>query len=1200
MSNQNYHRRRKLRTGIFSSFLALLLIITSFVPLSAAYGDTLAQTAYNDWQIAGGGYTGNAPENKTTVSGDGMIRVQKNVVPTDTENDFQVYLSLDFLKKKVVTYESITSMLELNGYYCGGTGNGFPHSNDDVRLGNGTLNNYVQGSEKPIVFSDTAPTFTLQIWHNETLIAEPKLQLVVPNSVLYLKVGDKYIALENIQLQGGQVYIGGVTPTILPDGSYLVPVYLTDMAYNALFNTIINENTEEEYVDIFAGGNNAYITDPMGGYIVFDGVVVADISGIAPEATTVAGTTVTWTISPKPETEIVMSDPVTTEETTTVIGEDGSEHTTIITTTTQWALNAVEIVYNVHLAVEKAGFTSGTVYDVNGPTVLNYLYDTDGDGVLDQCSVTFPVPTVLGTLYDFSFTKIDEVTGDPVDNASFTLKDSNNKEWSATISGTNGVWEFKNLPWGTYTLTETNPPAGYALADNPTWTLNIGYTEDLKDGNVSNHLHYLNANDIFTGNNDPASGIWYITNAPIFRVTYLVGEDMTYGAPLDSNTPEDLNDYRYMDLVTVHAALTTGQTYGELNGVQIPGVWTFDGWDKTDFNITEDTTINGGWKFTPTTYTLHYEVAGDANYSIPAGGTAPDAVTGIDYDTTLDLAADLTTSWNTSTGMDDGGVPGKWDFTGWSSDTTYTDDLLTKNIRQDETVYGKWEFTAYTYTLTYDVAGDANYGIPAGGEAPAAETDIPYNLLVTLATDPETGWTTSDGTATGIPGTWNFTGWSTDTTYSDNLLSKLIQQDETVYGKWEFTATTYTLNYEVAPDANLGTSPSDALVPADVTGIAYNYDQPVAADLTTSWNTSTGVDDGGIPGEWVFTGWSSDTTYADDLTDKNIRQDETVYGKWEFTAYTYTLTYDVAGDANYGIPAGGEAPAAETDIPYNLLVTLATDPETGWTTSDGTATGIPGTWNFTGWSTDTTYSDNLLSKLIQQDETVYGKWEFTATTYTLNYEVAPDANLGTSPSDALVPADVTGIAYNYDQPVAADLTTSWNTSTGVDDGGIPGEWVFTGWSSDTTYADDLTDKNIRQDETVYGMWEFRPIVTSVTVIKVWDDGNSADRPEAVTVQLLRDGNAYGVAVTLSDANNWSYIWDNLDGRHTWTIDEVDVPSGYIKTVVQERNVWTITNTIPDVPETGDNINITLLIVLMIISGIGTAGVTVYGKKKRLI
>lgn len=244
-------------------------------------------------------------------------------------------------------------MLELNGYYCGGTGNGFPHSNDDVRLGNGTLNNYVQGSEKPIVFSDTAPTFTLQIWHNGTLIAEPKLQLVVPNSVLYLKVGDKYIALENIQLQGGQVYIGGVTPTILPDDSYLVPVYLTDMAYNALFNTIINENTEEEYVDIFAGGKNAYITDPMGGYIVFDGVVVADISGTAPEATTVAGTTVTWTISPKPETEIVMSDPVTTEETTTVIGEDGSEHTTIITTTTQWALNAVEIVYNVHLAVEK-------------------------------------------------------------------------------------------------------------------------------------------------------------------------------------------------------------------------------------------------------------------------------------------------------------------------------------------------------------------------------------------------------------------------------------------------------------------------------------------------------------------------------------------------------------------------------------------------------------------------------------------------------------------------------------------------------------------------------------------------------------------------------------------------------------------------------------------------------------------------------
>ena len=498
------------------SLLLCFVMVAGMLPavtFAATYGDQLAQTAANSWQIVNGGYTGNGPSQKTTFSNDGMVRVQKNVVPTATENEFQVYLSLDTIRKKVATYENITGMLQLNltELYCGGTGNGFPKKNDDVRTGNGSLNNGVQGGIKPIVLDPNAPFFTIQIWYGNQLIAEPKLQLCVPNSALYLMVGTQFIALENIQLQGGDVYVGGVTPPTLPDGSFLVPVHLTDMAYNALFQTIVDQNTEEICSVEFESGVS--ITDTMGPYIVYDGFEMGDIiSGTAPPAAAEAGTTVYWSLQPKPESERTLSDPVVTVEETTVTSADGSVHLTRITTTTQWCLNPAEVVYNVHLDVTKAGFTSGTVYDVNSLTVLNYN-DIDENGNLIAKSLTFPVPQVKGTLYNLPFRKVDSVTKAELTGAVFSLRDAGNNYWPATQGGTeNGEWSFEGLPCGTYVLTELVPPAGYTLPDPASWTLTIGYTDDLKDGNVTDHIHNEYANDVFIGNKDPEDDMWLLAN----------------------------------------------------------------------------------------------------------------------------------------------------------------------------------------------------------------------------------------------------------------------------------------------------------------------------------------------------------------------------------------------------------------------------------------------------------------------------------------------------------------------------------------------------------------------------------------------------------------------------------------------------------------------------------------------------------------
>ena len=184
-------------------------------------------------------------------------------------------------------------------------------------------------------------------------------------------------------------------------------------------------------------------------------------------------------------------------------------------------------------------------------------------------------------------------------------------------------------------------------------------------------------------------------------------------------------------------------------------------------------------------FVLTYHVEGDSVYGIPAGGAAPADMTGIEYDTDVTLAPDAATGWKTSKGPN-GGADGTWKFTGWSTDASYGDDLEIKNIKKNETVYGKWAFIPDTYKLIYEVAGDKTYGIPADSIVPAEVDGIDYDTNVTLAPDATTGWKTSKGPDGGKKGTWKFTGWCSDTAYTDNLEIKNIKKNETVYGKWTF------------------------------------------------------------------------------------------------------------------------------------------------------------------------------------------------------------------------------------------------------------------------------------------------------------------------------------------------------------------------------------------------------------------------------
>ena len=67
--------------------------------------------------------------------------------------------------------------------------------------------------------------------------------------------------------------------------------------------------------------------------------------------------------------------------------------------------------------------------------------------------------------------------------------------------------------------------------------------------------------------------------------------------------------------------------------------------------------------------------------------------------------------------------------------------------------------------------------------------------------------------------------------------------------------------------------------------------------------------------------------------------------------------------------------------------------------------------------------------------------------------------------------------------------------------------------------------------------------TRLTVHKVWDDHNSPNRPDSVTVHLLKNGTFYE-AVELNSGNQWTYTWDQLDADQDWSVLEAVIPDGY--------------------------------------------------------
>ncbi|WP_072500060.1 Cna B-type domain-containing protein [Olsenella phocaeensis] len=150
---------------------------------------------------------------------------------------------------------------------------------------------------------------------------------------------------------------------------------------------------------------------------------------------------------------------------------------------------------------------------------------------------------------------------------------------------------------------------------------------------------------------------------------------------------------------------------------------------------------------------------------------------------------------------------------------------------------------------------------------------------------------------------------------------------------------------------------------------------------------------------------------------------------------------------------------------------------------------------------------------------------------------------------------------------------------------------------------------------------YTPGMTSLTVTKAWDDEGNKDgsRPSSVRVQLYADGVAQGEPITLDETNHWTHTWTDLylmnAGKDVaYTVDELDTPKGYTKTVSGNATEgYVITNAhtpkSPEVPKkekprkrtllpkTGDEAGTLLVLPFAVAGATALLGAIGLGKKR---
>lgn len=117
---------------------------------------------------------------------------------------------------------------------------------------------------------------------------------------------------------------------------------------------------------------------------------------------------------------------------------------------------------------------------------------------------------------------------------------------------------------------------------------------------------------------------------------------------------------------------------------------------------------------------------------------------------------------------------------------------------------------------------------------------------------------------------------------------------------------------------------------------------------------------------------------------------------------------------------------------------------------------------------------------------------------------------------------------------------------------------------------------------------------NLQVIKVWNKQNKNTKlPDNVTIDLYKDDELIDT-ITLSNENNWTYIWKDIEKSDSYKVVEKNIPKGYTATYTQEGYVFTVTNT-DKLAETGQ-IYLPIIILASIGSILVLAGIFEFKKE----
>lgn len=471
-------RASKTRAVLSVAFLAAALICAVAVcavamatvgPRAQAY----AADARNGWQVVSGGYDSQYTTSEGLTgdqlgvhnfieSEDGAVRVTKTVEPTGVEDEFIVHLSVDTcaIAAQQTDYKAFFESMP----WAGVSSNNY----HDADLG--TVKDGVNGSSVTVVGGSryaSKGTFTIQDPQGRTIAENVTISWDHSNNfTVFVEISGKYIMM-------GLSVKGGMHNT----------VRLSDEAYKLVEDAIRGLVKQGPKPALNS------VTDVMGSSIAYLGQASAGSGAVSYDANSSA---LTWKPEYSSSCKVVEEEPVTDIER----NEYGAVTRLTITQRT-WYYGAASLSYKVRLNTGNGFASSYHPDEVTNPYVTNeratldytyWAYNKEDDQFHEYANskVDFPQPQVKGVLYDLRIQKLDE-DGNPLAGAKFNLArawaDSLGNRYSdivktGLVSDADGYVTVTGLPWGAYTVTETQAPDDFVIPAAHSCEAQLCYTSN--------------------------------------------------------------------------------------------------------------------------------------------------------------------------------------------------------------------------------------------------------------------------------------------------------------------------------------------------------------------------------------------------------------------------------------------------------------------------------------------------------------------------------------------------------------------------------------------------------------------------------------------------------------------------------------------------------------------------------------------------